>query len=102
MLASHWGLCTWTGSDEMSVFQMLSDGNIGHAPAPGTGVPARAGPASTPTVADTTVAEARSRAPHEALGGPGTTWRHDIPRMVGSSAPGPSAVTPAPNLGRML
>ena len=38
MLASHWALCTSTGSDEMSVFQMLSDGNIGH--------PARPGPAS--------------------------------------------------------
>jgi hypothetical protein len=80
----------------------LSDGNIGHPPAPGTGVPARAGPAPTPTVADRTVTEVRRRAPHEALRGPGTTWRHDIPRMVGSSAPGLPAVTPAPNLGQML
>ena len=43
MLASHCGLWTSTGSDEMSVFQMLSDGNTGQFAAPGTGVPARAG-----------------------------------------------------------
>jgi hypothetical protein len=28
MLASHCGLCSWTGREEMSVFQMLSDGKI--------------------------------------------------------------------------
>ena len=42
MLASHCGRWTSTGSEEMSVFQMLSDGNIGHPGAPGSGVPAAA------------------------------------------------------------
>ena len=94
MLASHWALWMSTGSDEMSVFQMLSAGNIGHPAAPGTGVPALAGPASTAPVVENTVVAARRRTPHDAQRVRGTTWRDDIPRMLGSSASGHPALTP--------
>ena len=39
MLRSQAALCGSTGSLEMSVFQMLSAGNIGQSGAPGTTVP---------------------------------------------------------------
>ncbi len=48
--------------------QTLSDGNIGHPAAPGTGVPARAGPLSTVTVAVRAAATHRARAADEATG----------------------------------
>jgi hypothetical protein len=39
MLRNQAALCRSTGSLEMSVFQMLSAGNIGQSGAPGTTVP---------------------------------------------------------------
>ena len=93
MLASHWALWMSTGSDEMSVFQMLSDGNIGHPAAPGTGVPARAGPASNATVIEKTPATDRTRTPEEASRCRPPA-RHDVrPRMLPSSALRPPALT---------
>ena len=47
MLASHAALWESTGRPEMSVFQTLSEGNISQLGAPGTGVPAAAGPTAT-------------------------------------------------------
>ena len=70
MLASHWALWTSTGRAEMSVFQMLSAGNMGQFAAPGTGVPASAGvwssatviaPTRTRAVASSTTARTRDR-----------------------------------------
>ena len=45
MLANQAALWAFTGRLEMSVFQTLSPGNMGHPGAPGTGVPACAVPA---------------------------------------------------------
>jgi hypothetical protein len=81
---------------------MFSAGNIGHPAAPGTGVPARAGPASTAPVIENTAVAARRRTPHDAHRVRGTTWRDDIPRMLGSSASGHPALTLDANLGHPL
>ena len=73
MLASHAALCASTGSDEMSVFQTLSAGNIGQLEAPGSGVPAEAvGPRvghdrthdRSGTVANPAVTREPRRSPH--------------------------------------
>src|SRR5580658_592807 len=85
MLASHWALWTSTGRDAMSVFQMLSAGNIGHPAAPGTGVPARAGPAPNATVAQKIPATDRTRTPEEASRVPRPARHHVRPLMVRSS-----------------
>ena len=82
MLASHWALWTSTGSDEMSVFQMLSEGNIGQPGAPGTGVPARAGPASTPTVKEETTPTARATRAEEASAARRPVRRDRLPSML--------------------
>ena len=70
-----------TGSDEMSVFQMLSDGNIGHPGAPGTGVPARAGGASSATVTELSAATERARTPKAAAGVRRPERHEDLPPM---------------------
>jgi hypothetical protein len=67
MLAIHAALCELTGRVEMSAFQTLSAGKIGHVGALGTGVPARATGAGISGVAGTVAratgktAAARSR-----------------------------------------
>src|SRR5579864_4299507 len=72
MLDSHAVLWALTGSDEISVFHTLSLGNIGQAPAPGSGVPASAGGAAVETATRTGTATAMSTAAdHD---------RHRIPR----------------------
>ena len=75
MLESHAALWGSTGRPEMSVFQTLSEGNIGQFGAPGTGVPALAGPMSatgaSPASPTTTAANT-----------PATRDVHPVPMVV--------------------
>jgi hypothetical protein len=86
MLASHCALCASTGSDEISVFHTLSDGNIGHVPAPGTGAPARAGPTLTVAVPNAVAATQRTMAPDRATRVRGPERGNHLTRICGSSA----------------
>jgi hypothetical protein len=69
MLRSQAAPCWFTGSFEMSVFQMLSAGNMGQLGAPGTFVP----PVATVTLAAGVMAAgAMAAVPHAARNASGT------------------------------
>jgi hypothetical protein len=94
MLCSQAALCPSTGNFEMSVFQMLSAGNMGQLGAPGTFVP---------PVATVTLAFARAGSALAAFAAPG---RAGTGRTVGRAAAGAaapaSALAPAGAMAAVL
>ena len=106
MLASHWALWTSTGQRrDVGVPDVVRREHRARG-RPGTGVPARAGPASTATVAEKTSATARTRTARGGRRCPPTGVPPSSPphaRIIGTTVAGTETDTgPAPNLGRPL